>query len=111
MKKEGLYYKRFPRCAVHWKGKNRKKVLDFCKGAARIEGSSVFINDTTETKKGEFILNMKGNRFSTADPRMFKCLTRMRKARKSRKYPVDIHSLNVWARYLRKNRETWVELH
>lgn len=110
MKKEGLHYRKFPRFVVHWKGNNKKKVLDFCKGAARIEGGSVFINDTTETKKGEFIVNIKGTHFWTANPRELKCLTRMRKIRKCRKYPVDIHSLNVWARYLRKNRETWVEL-
>lgn len=110
MKKEGLHYKRFPKFIVRWKGGNKKKVLEFCKGMARIEGDSVFMG-ITEAKKGEYIINKRGNRFSTADPRMFKCLTRMRKTRKSRKYPVDIHSLNVWARYLRKNRETWVELH
>lgn len=109
MKKDGLHYKKFPKFIVHWKGKNRKKVLEFCKGAARIEGSSVFIG-TTEAKKGEYIINKKG-KFLIANPRELKCLTRMRKTRKSRKYPVDIHSLNVWARYLRKNRETWVELH
>lgn len=102
-----LHYKKFPRCAVHWKGKNRKKVLEFCK-EARIEGDSVFIG-TTEAKKGEYIINKRGN-FWTADPRELKCLARMRKAEKSRKYPVDIHSLRVWARYLRKNRETWVKL-
>lgn len=110
MKKEGLHYKRFPKFIVHWKGGNKKKVLEFCKGAAKIEGSSVFISDI-EAKRGEFIVNIKGTHFWTANPREFKCLTRMRETRKSRKYPVDIHSLNVWARYLRKNRETWVELH
>lgn len=80
---------------------------------ARIEGSSVFISDfdgdIIEAKKGKYIINKLGN-FWTADPRELKYFTRPRKAEKSRRYPVDIHSLNVWARYLRKNRETWVEL-
>lgn len=108
MKKDGLHYKKFPKFIVRWKGGNKKKVLGFCK-EARIEGNSVFIG-TTEAKKGEYIINKKG-KFLIANPRELKCLTRMRKAEKSRRYPVDIHSLNVWARYLRKNRETWVKLH
>lgn len=104
-----LHYKRFPKFIVHWKGKNRKKVLEFCKGAARIEGDSVFIG-TTEAKKGEYIINKREN-FWTANPRELKCLTRMRKAEKSRRYPVDIHSLNAWASWLlKKNEKTWVKL-
>lgn len=107
-----LHYKKFPKCAVHWKGKNRKKVLEFCK-EARIEGDSVFISDSdgdiVEAEKGKYIINKRGN-FWTADPRELKYFLRPRKAEKSRKYNVDIHSLRVWARYLRKNRETWVKL-
>lgn len=108
MKNEGLHYKRLPRCVVRWKGSNRKKVLEFCKGAARIEGNSVFI-DTTEAKKGEYIINRKEWTW-TANPRELKCLRRMIKNEKSRRYSIDIHSLSIWARYLRKNRETWIKL-
>lgn len=108
MKNEGLHYKRLPRCVVRWKGSNRKKVLEFCKGAARIEGNSVFI-DTTEAKKGEYIINRK-EWIRTANQYELKCLRRMRKNEKSRRYSIDIHSLSIWARYLRKNRETWIKL-
>lgn len=113
MKNEGLHYKRLPRFVVRWKGSNRKKVLEFCKGAAKIEGNSVFI-DTTEAKKGDYIIKYiinKRENFLTANQYELKCLRRMRKNEKSRRYPVDIHSLNVWARYLlKKNEKTWIKL-
>ena len=109
MKNEGLHYKRLPRCVVRWKGSNRKKVLEFCKGAARIEGNSVFI-DTTEAKKGEYIINRK-EWIRTANQYELKCLRRMRKNEKSRRYPIDIHSLRIWANWLlKKNEKTWIKL-
>lgn len=114
MKNEGLHYKRLPRFVVHWKGNNSKKVLEFCKGAARIEGDSVFISDfdgdIIEAKKGEYIINKKGNIW-TADPRELKYFTRPRKTKKSKRYSVDIHSLKIWANWLlKKNEKTWIKL-
>lgn len=113
---EGLHYERLPRFVVRWKGNNSKKVLEFCKGAARIEGDSVFISDfdgdIIEAKKGMYIINKTGN-FWTAAPRSlkFKYFTRPRKAKKSKRYSVDIHSLKIWANWLlKRNEKTWVKL-
>ena len=112
MKNEGLHYERLPRFVVRWKGSNRKKVLEFCKGAARIEGDSVFISnfdgDIIEAKKGMYIINKTGN-FWTAAPRSLKFKYFI--TEKSRRYPVDIHSLRIWANWLlKKNERTWIKL-
>ena len=110
-----LHYRRLPRFAVHWNGNNKRRVLEFCKGAARIEGPSVFIDNTLEgtieVKKGECIVNKNGTNYWTASPEMFKYFTKLGETKKSRKYRVDIHSLRVWAKYLlRWKAQTFVEL-